>query len=156
MRIVRVWQVNRGRKTTKEKDKMKTNMYVKMKSMLLAAIILSGSVVFAPTVSASDANEGTVGLQTTYGFCSQSIYPGGKLSYVVSSVFPIRDWRSAGQGVANSFRGFVDANYGNARGTSNCFTTIASYQDAENERNRTISNHRQNHDVIVVRWSYRE
>ena len=95
--------------------------------------------------------------QYSYGYCSTSYGESTDLKYVVSSVFKIRkDVYVYHVGVENSFRSYVDAEFGNLTDYPNCSIRYDSYQEAADERNDLISEYRnEGKDFRTVHWSYR-
>ena len=93
--------------------------------------------------------------QQQYGYCSTSYGESTNLKYVVSSVFKIRN-DVYHVGVENSFRSYVNAEFGALSDSPNCSIRYDSYQDAADERNDLISEYRnEGKDFRTVHWSYR-
>lgn len=95
--------------------------------------------------------------QYSYGYCSTSYGESTDLKYVVSSVFKIRkDVYVYHVGVENSFRSYVDAEFGNLTDSPNCSIRYDSYQEAADKRNDEISTLRNKYGwpVYTIHWAY--
>lgn len=95
--------------------------------------------------------------QYSYGYCSTSYGESTDLKYVVSSVFKIRkDVYVYHVGVENSFRSYVDAEFGTLSDSPNCSIRYDSYQEAADKRNDEISSLRNKYGwtVHTIRWAY--
>lgn len=122
-----------------------------MKNMKkIIGMILLTTMFGSNTVQANESNY-------SYGYCSTSYGESTDLKYVVSSVFKIRkDVYVYHISVENSFRSYIDAEFGALSDSPNCSIRYDSYQDAADERNDLISEYRnEGKDFRTVHWSYR-
>lgn len=95
--------------------------------------------------------------QYSYGYCSTNYGESTDLKYVVSSVFKIRkDVYVYHISVENSFRSYIDAEFGTLSDSPNCSIRYDSYQEAADKRNDEISNLRSHYGwpVHIIRWAY--
>ena len=95
--------------------------------------------------------------QYSYGYCSISYGESTDLKYVVSSVFKIKkDVYVYHASVENSFRSYVDAEFGSLSDSPNCSIRYDSYQETADKRNDEINNLRNKYGwaVYTIRWEY--
>ncbi|AXY57937.1 hypothetical protein CDG60_16035 [Acinetobacter chinensis] len=114
---------------------------------MIAGTVLLMGLLGSGVVQAND--------DVRYGYCSTSYGESTNPHYVVSSVFRIKNGIYH-VGVQNSFRSYVNAEFGTLSDSPNCSILYASYQEAADKRNDEISQIRNRFEfpVHTVHWSY--
>lgn len=136
------------------KNYLKTSMSIGLVTMALFIFAFAGQINEGNSSSMPSDATAPVNGKTYYGFCDVSLGEGSELKRVVSSVFPV-DSETYHVAVQNSFYAYVKANFEDARASASCFTTISSYQKADDRRNEFIGNLRsKEYTVHTVTWSY--
>lgn len=117
------------------------------KTKMIASTVLLMGLLGSGVVQANN--------DVRYGYCSTRYGESTDPQYVVSSVFRIKNGIYH-VGVENSFRSYVNAEFGTLSDSPNCSILYASYQEAADKRNDEISQirNRFNWKAHTVRWSY--
>ena len=119
-----------------------------MTKKIFAVLILAGFMQMSSLIKA-EAND------MAYGYCMVNVGSRGDKVKVVSTVYRVRR-NTYHVGIQNSFRDYVDANFAaGADSTPSCGASTETWQEAEDERNRSVGRLRgDGWTVHAVNWAY--